>query len=161
MLGRTYNSFTRPLPYCPTSTCGLLEINCAAHIYRVIRALFPDSTCTASRITAPPESAIRRYIASPRTEPVTVAFLRAAVAALHAQPAPVRQSPQLLGVLSRLPVPNRLQPVFLGGQRSTACPASDHTPPTPTADTGQGRNLTESPRVSVFALRTVNSRACG
>ena len=76
---RTDNSFTRPLPYCPTSTCGLtavccglLEINCAAYIYRAIRA-FSRQHVPVSRITAPPEPAAWRYIASPvpnRLQPV-------------------------------------------------------------------------------------------
>ena len=108
----------------------------------------------------PPEMAARRYIASPGIEPVTAGFLRAAVAALHAQPAPVRQQPPLLGVLSRRPVPNRLQSVFLGGQRSTASPTSAHTPHIPTADTGQGRNPPETPRVSVCSFHGQRQQTC-
>ena len=107
MPGRTDNSFTRPLPYCSTSLAVLLrsawnQMYCAyisgdlfrQHVHRV-------------SYYSPPEPAVRRYIAYPRTEPVTGGFLRAAVAALNAQPAPVRQPPRLLGVLSRLPVRGR------------------------------------------------------
>ena len=137
MPGRTDNSFTRPLPYYPTSTCGITAVCSKSIMLRIYiersAPFFQTSRATRLVLQPPPEPAARRYIASPRTEPVTAGFLRAAVAALHAQPAPVRLPPRPPGVISRLPVPNRSQLIFLGSQRNTARPDSAHTPPTPTS----------------------------
>ena len=54
------------------------------------------STAHPASAHAPPTPTARRYLESPRTEPVTAGFLRTAVAALRAQPAPIRHPPRLL-----------------------------------------------------------------
>ena len=122
------------------------------HIYQAIRSFFQTARAPCLVLLPSPEPAARRYIASPRTEPVTAGFLRSAVTALYALPAPMRHPPRLFGVISRLSVPNRLLSVFLSGQRSTAHPARAHTPPTPTVDIGQDRNPAETPREFVCSF---------
>ena len=123
MPGRTDNSFTRPLPYCPTSTFGLTAVCPKSNVLRIYigrsAPFFQTARAPCLVLQPPPEPAARRYIVSPRTESVTAGFLRATDAALHALPAPVRHSPRLLGVIARRYFASpRTEPVTAGFLRA-------------------------------------------
>ena len=135
MPGRTDNSFTRPLPYCPTSTCGLTAVCPKSFVLRIyIGQSTPFSRHHVHRVSYY-SPALAGRTALYRVFPYRTGysrFLRAAVAALHALPGPVRRPIRLLGVISRLPVPNRLQPVFSGRSTRHCAPRQrTYAPPHP------------------------------